>query len=267
LNPLKFLFLSEKDPTIKANTKRVIHSEIQAQLKRIQALNQSSLQEAEIEKLNGMYPANIAVLNEMGLIYSKNLKHEKALRSYQQALNLPQDTADKVICYLHIGLCFFRLKNYPESIKAHETAIKLNKNAVFSYNGLGDNYFALGDFVKSKEYFLKYYHLEEYRQAFVAHQLALIELELANFDSSIRYGKDAIKIEPENSDRYFNVVSIYWLSKKENDLYEFLEMASKKFPHELRFEREFARLKDLWITGQCFCRLGEGSPTILKTCI
>lgn len=234
MNPLKFLFASKKDPTNET-------AEVDVHVKRIMALVHTPFRESEMVKLLKRYPMNIGALTQMGFIYSQSGNHEKQISCQQKILAISKDQTVRSIAHYGVGVSYYKMGKFQEAIKAFENSINLQHSNFLSYRGLGDVYNALKKYEKAKENYLQFYDWEEAKDSRVSINLASIEMKQGNYEMALKYMKDAIAIDPTDSDWQYSLALLFIHFNKESELLIHLRHACQEFPNDYRLLSEYSR--------------------------
>ncbi len=243
MNFLKLLFGS-KDKPLSVVYSQNQKTDFSAEINKITLISDHLKKEREIDNLNSANPGSYYILIAAGFIFSNHGKYQRALEYYQEFVKRFTNDNDLVIGYYQLGVVYQKMGKYGEAIEAHNNAIKVNKFAFKSYNGLGDVYFSMKDYKKARDYYLRYYSQPKLKDDLVATQLANIEFELGNIALSLNYQLDAIRINPANRDYYFNLLSFYGNSKNYRaEVTKYLDSACQRFPDDYVLFREYARIR------------------------
>ncbi len=88
-------------------------------------------------------PENAAAYADRGTAYAMAKKTDLALKDLNRAIALGYSD---VSIYCTLGMVYFELKNYQESLKYFRKAIEINPDYPFTYHNRANVYEALGDF-------------------------------------------------------------------------------------------------------------------------
>ncbi|MCW4572637.1 TPR repeat-containing protein [Venenivibrio stagnispumantis] len=132
-----------------------------------------------IEVLEKKQPKDVKIYNELGILYLKEGKIDKAKENLLKAIKLDPDYAES---YNNLGVLYFNLKDYENAIKFFNEAIKRDPDLEKAYYNLANTYFELGKIYKNREYFTK----------------------------AIQNYQKAIKLNPNNKYAYYNLANSYF---------------------------------------------------------
>jgi tetratricopeptide (TPR) repeat protein len=129
--------------------------------------------------------ANIYYRRGIGLL--KKRKYNKAIKSFQRAIDLSPDNTD---LYYNIGNAFYMHKIYDEAIELFEEVIRIDPEYYYAYIGLGIVLFAKKD-----------------------------------YNSAIEKFEKAINLNPKNTIAYFNKGVLFYYQKRYKEAIEAFEMS------------------------------------------
>lgn len=123
----------------------------------------SKLDSFKKETTYGNLSHQVKFHNLLGAYYESVSNYPDALYNLHQALSKNQsDNNEKVISYNYLGYVFWHKSNYDSALHYHQKALDLslnhklyNANQAFTYLMLGNDYYDLGDYIKTSEYFFK----------------------------------------------------------------------------------------------------------------
>ena len=119
-------------------------------------------------------------------------------------------------CYEQLGLAYFRIHDYDESLKNYEQALKLNPYTSVTYGNMGIIYFQKGDLQKALELYQKSVTLDpNYDDGYF--NLGSTYGTLGQFDKAIENFKKCLEIRPDYAQAY------YFLGLTYNNLKQFDE--------------------------------------------
>ena len=105
-----------------------------------------------------------AIYSNEGLFYEFNLEYFKAIEKYEHALKLTKEIPLKKICLHQIGVIYYKVRKYKESVQYYSEALELLKNNESASNaslisvidlGLGTAYMQLKNYKTALSYFQK----------------------------------------------------------------------------------------------------------------
>ncbi len=168
------------------------------------------------------HPFHASVWFELGIVYSRAEKFEKALEAFDFAIAIQEKYLE---AYFNKGNALANLGRYTEAIQAFEEynqlllddADQVEPNVFLdSYCSIGECYERMGDIPRALEYYHKALSIDsEYADALYG--IGIIHSIVNNLPESIKYINKAISIEPFNSEYYFSLGNVYVrMGKTEN---------------------------------------------------
>jgi tetratricopeptide (TPR) repeat protein len=170
---------------------------------------QAKHDEAEViyRKTIELAPKIAGYYYNLGNALKAQQKLDEAIESYQQAIQLNSNYA---IAYNNLGNALSDQQKLDEAIESYQQAIQLNSNyaTATAYNNLGN---ALSDQQKLDE------AIESYQQAIQLNpDDAAAYYNLGNalkaqqkLDEAIKYYQKAIELNPDDADSYYNLSTVY----------------------------------------------------------
>ncbi|PPR35251.1 MAG: TPR repeat-containing protein YrrB [Alphaproteobacteria bacterium MarineAlpha6_Bin4] len=177
----------------------------QEQLQELIKLYESrNLDEAEVEVKNLLkqFPDNITCLNIYGVILDSKGQPEEAIKVYQQALQINENSAET---HFNMGSILHRQGRGNEARISYEKAISIKPDFLNAYFNLGLIYQNLQDNKKAIESFEKAIELKpDFHEAIGA--LGTAVQAQGELDEAIEYYKKALSIQPD-ARNHFNLAA------------------------------------------------------------
>jgi tetratricopeptide (TPR) repeat protein len=216
-NLKKAVSLSPNEPTIRFN--------LGAAYER-QKMDAEAVKEYEyVLKIN---PADVDAQERLADLALKNKQFGEAVRHYEKLkTKLPQ----KASIYAHLGFAYGELKKYTVSAENYERAIKLGtKDSNLHYN-LAFTYNKMGQVKKSIAEYEKTVPLTKEVLSIIADYY----LKEKNYETSIKYYKKIVDLEPKKASSYESLGYAYAASEN-------WDMAIKNYRSALKYDKEDAEL-------------------------
>ena len=141
----------------------------------------------------------IEFYNLLGAYYESTSNYEKALKALYIANSINQSkfyTNDKIFTYNYLGYVYWHKSEYDSSFFYHNKALQLakmnslqNSNVAFTYLMLGNDYYDVGDYVKTSENYFESLKLYEklnntIGQLMVQNRLSKLYFKLKDYKSA-----------------------------------------------------------------------------------
>ncbi len=169
-----------------------------------------------------------------GLSLMKEEKYEQALEQLERAV-LDKDNQivleNNKAAYRGIGMVYYHMQEYGQAAEAFEQALGIKELSyvnrdLMSY--LAECLEALGDYEQAASYYQKILDLEESAAAYA--KKALLEKKSGNYEQSLKDYDQAISMEKENYDLYFQKYYLLKEQGKDAEAEKVLERAAAITP-------------------------------------
>lgn len=145
------------------------------------------------------------ILANIGRLYLKNGRYEKAAWEYQKALGMD---AQLLPAYNGIGIAYTMLGRYSEAIVAQQKALALQPNFAKAYAGLGLAYFMQNQVESAIEYYRQAVALEP--QLLEAHlKIGIILLNQKRYSEAVAAYQVVLALNLGNAEVYHNLGLCY----------------------------------------------------------
>ena len=172
---------------------------------------------------------NIKFLNDLGVIYLKLGKHDKAIDQFKKALEVdPHYTVGPFL----FGDIYTDAKNYQEKINDFKDVIKTNLEYARAHNYLGLTYLKQKNYVAAKNSLLESIRVNP-KYAKANNNLGVLYEEMGNTAKAIESYRVAQRIDPNDPDSFYNLGLIYDSLKDGDKSVRHMVLAKKA--HEKRF--------------------------------
>jgi ribosomal protein S12 methylthiotransferase accessory factor len=149
----------------------------------------------ELEKMDKMLPGKYYVKFYLGSSYLSLNEPAKALRFFEQALDLEPKEEDIPSIYSYIGLCLKDLEQYRDAISSLEKAEKYDRERTDIYNLMGFCYYKLKEHDKAIDCFRRVLELDP-SSAIDYANIASNYREMGNKERAVRYYRLALELDP-----------------------------------------------------------------------
>ncbi len=150
------------------------------------------------------------------------LRSGKLVESKEICLNIIRKDKNNFNALNFLGIIFFHLKDYQQSIIYFDKAVKLKSNIPDLYNNYSLALCQLSKFKIALECLDKATYIKpDYVDAF--YNKANIYFQLKDYEKSIENYRQAIKINPKFNNAFLNLGNIYEIKKSYNKAYEYYE--------------------------------------------
>jgi ribosomal protein S12 methylthiotransferase accessory factor len=150
---------------------------------------------AELEKMDTLLPGKYYVKFYLGSSYLSLGQPTKALRLFEQALDLEPKEEDIPSIYSYIGLCLKDLERYREAISKLEKAEKYDRERTDIYNLMGFCYYKLREHERAIHCFRRVLELDP-SSAIDYANIASNYREMGDKEKAIRYYRFALELDP-----------------------------------------------------------------------
>lgn len=145
------------------------------------------------------------ILANIGRLYLKNGRYEKAVWEYQKALGMD---AQLVPAYNGIGIAYTMLGRYSEAIVAQQKALELQPNFAKAYAGLGLAYLMQNKVESALEYYRHAVALEpQFLQAHL--KIGIILLNQKRYSEAVEAYQAVLALDLGNAEVYHNLGLCY----------------------------------------------------------
>lgn len=156
--------------------------------------------------LSGKFENDDGVLYNLGIVYEKLKKFDKAKESYEKAVKIKPEATDTIY---NLGLVYIELKEYDKAIKCFEQVIQTDSEDSNSYFNIGLAYFKKKDYLNAVEYFQKTVDLND-EDIYAHFYIGNIMKEFGDLDSAKEKFEKVLEISPDYSWAYYNLAVIYY---------------------------------------------------------
>jgi len=218
----------------------------QEQLKELIELYQSGkLDEAEIEvqKLLKQFPNDLTCLNILGVITDRKGQTEQAIKIYQKALQINENSAET---HFNIGSILHRLGRSNEARISYEKAITIKPDFLNAYFNLGLVYQNLQSYKEAIENYQKAIELKsDFHEAIGA--MGTVFQAQGELDEAIELYRKALSIQPDVRNHYNLAVGL----RNKGALDESIEQYEKSLSFNEQNPETLTSLGDaLWHKGK-----------------
>ena len=186
----------------------------------------------QAEQLNGNLAEAHAAL---GSVYTAYGRGQDAVRELQRSLEMAPDSDES---YRWLGHAYLAKGRTQEALAAYERAVALDPYYWLNFNVLGVACFQTGDNTRAVNAFRRVIELEP-AKVDGYENLASVDLRLGNWDESIRYYEQALKIRPDFG-IYSNLGTAYFYLKRYAEAVGMFEKAAAMNPHDETVEGNLA---------------------------
>lgn len=180
------------------------------------------------EKLIKMTPQNGRLYYNIGLAYSRQGKHLKAISYFKTSLTknskkfkMPEHEAQQ-----ELGKSFLFSNQTWKAIRALKRVIQLKKADYSTYILLGDAYHRLQMYKEAMQAMKKALKKQP-KDAYTLDYMGHLHNKLGEYGKAIEYAKKAIKVEPD-AHKYHNLACYYSMKKNKKQAFATLKKAIKK---------------------------------------
>ena len=206
--------------------------------------------ETEVQNLLKHFPEDITCLNVLGVVLDRKGQTEEAIKMYQKALQINENSAET---HFNMGSILHRLGRSNEARISYEKAISIKSDFLNAHFNLGLVYQNLQDSKKAIESYQNAIKLKpDFHQAIGAMGSAL--QAQGELDEAIEHYKKALAIQPD-ARNHFNLGA--GLRTKGS-----LDEAIEQFEKSLSFDKENS--ETLTSLGDAFWHKGKADEAIEK---
>ncbi len=149
----------------------------------------------ELKKMDNLMPGKYYVQFFLGLSHLSKNEPAKALRYFEEALNLGPNKEDISTIYSYMGVCLKELDQYREAITTLQKAETYDKERTDVYNLMGYCFFKLREHEKAIECFRKVLNLNP-SSAIDYANIASNYRDMGDKENAIRYYQFALALDP-----------------------------------------------------------------------
>jgi ribosomal protein S12 methylthiotransferase accessory factor len=149
----------------------------------------------ELEKMDKSLPGKYYVKFYLGSSHLSMDEPAKALRLFEEALDLEPKEEDIPSIYSYIGLCLKDLEQYRNAISSFEKAEKYDRERTDIYNLMGFCYYKLKEHEKAIDCFRRVLELDP-SSAIDYANIASNYREMGDKEKAIRYYRFALELDP-----------------------------------------------------------------------
>jgi tetratricopeptide (TPR) repeat protein len=155
--------------------------------------------------LSKTFTKDSGIYYNLGIVYEKMKKFDKAKEAYLKAIELEPKSLDAIY---NLGLVYVELKEYMLAIESFKYILSIEKNDSNSYFNLGLVYFKKGKYLQAIENFQKTVDIND-EDLYAHFYIGNIFKELGDLDSAKSEFEKVIELSPNYSWAYFNLAVIY----------------------------------------------------------
>jgi tetratricopeptide (TPR) repeat protein len=160
---------------------------------------------------------------ELGFCYESNNQLEEALIAYENFLNIEPYSASG---WYNFGIVQLRMKAYEKAINSFELATAVNEDFANAWYNCGIAYSKINRYIDSRQSFLKAYKIDPFDDAIPLNIAQSFEAT-GDYDSSISYFNETIKISKSNIDAYIGLGNCYARRNNREQMLENFSMIIK----------------------------------------
>lgn len=169
------------------------------------------------------------IFYNLGIVYEKLKKFEKAKEAYLKSLEISPDSMDSIY---NLGLVYIELKDYDKAINCFEKILKEDSEDSNSYFNLGLIYFKTKDYIKAMENFQTTIDLND-DDIYAHFYIGNIFKELGDLDSAREKFNKVLTLSPDYSWAYFNLAVIDNETGNTNGAIENLQKTIELNPYDI----------------------------------
>ncbi|MDX1958444.1 MAG: tetratricopeptide repeat protein [Leptospiraceae bacterium] len=196
------------------------------------------------KKLLSLKPNDSFALVSYGNALDDLKRSEEALEKYAKAINIDPNSA---VAWNNWGNALFNLKRYPEAKEKFLKAIELSDDTYLSplYN-LGNTYYFLKELELAKKTYLNILEIDK-NNIDAIHNLAVTEIDLGEYQSSLEQLKRVIKMDPNFSIAYLTITNVSFLLGNYQEGEKSLQISYEKNKNNKPYELEMNLYNFLYI--------------------
>ncbi len=170
-------------------------------------------------------------LTNIGNIYYKQNRRDKAVESFERALHFAEIAQDKKITSIllnNLGAEYEEKKQYQKALDYYMRSVEIKKklkndiSLAVTYGSIGSTYKRMGDYLKALEYYNEAVLIldkssNKHYKAMMLNYMADVFKELKQYDKAIEYLNESLKIATEIEDKsiiknnYYGLTQMYKL--------------------------------------------------------
>jgi tetratricopeptide (TPR) repeat protein len=220
----------------------------------VQKHQDNNLQDAHnyYQKVLALDPNYINALNNLGVIFQRLGKKQRAKECYEKAIKINPNYAD---AHYNLGNIFKELERNQKAKEYFEKVIEINPNYSSAHNNLGNIFKELGENEKAKDCYKKAIEINP-NYADALNNLGVIFKESGENEKAKDCYKKVIKINPNYADAHNNLGVIFKESGEYQRAKECYEKAIKIDPNYAdaynNLGRRFQELGENQKTKECY---------------
>ncbi len=183
----------------------------------------------QIDPINGAY-----YFTKGNILFGMN-RFEDASRCFENSINLMSMEPNLTEAKFKLASCYQELKKYEEAILIFKQLIENSEGSikVASYGKIGICYYLINDFNQSLEYLSKSYELNK-EDCKVLSNIGNVYYKKNDYDNSLIFYKKALEVDSKFIEGYHNIIYLLYILKQFEEGFSYVEKALQIAPTNLQ---------------------------------